>query len=71
MDTLCRAFALSAGMSCIYFSYREDETVRIFDEYFLHRRTPVLFFVYQSPFPPQKEEWKTRRKTTCMKELCL
>jgi uncharacterized protein (DUF58 family) len=71
MDILCRTLELSAGTSCIYFSYKEDETVAIVDEYFLHRRTPVLFFVYQPPFPSQKEGWKTRRKAYCMKELCL
>jgi uncharacterized protein (DUF58 family) len=71
MDTLCRTLELSAGMSCIYFSYKEDETVAVVDEYFLHRRTPVIFFVYQPSFLSQKDEWKTRNKAYCMKELCL
>jgi hypothetical protein len=70
-DTLGRTFELSAGTSCIYFSYKEDETVAVIKDYFQHRRTPVLFFVYQPSFPSQKEGWETRRMAYWMKELCL
>lgn len=71
LDILCRALELSAGMICIYFSYEEDETIAAVDEYFVHRKTPVLFFVYQPPFPSQKDEFKIRRKVYSMNELCL
>jgi len=71
MDTLCRTLELSAGMTCIYFSYREDETVAAVDEYFMHRKTPVMFFVSQPPLPSQKDGFKSRRKVYGMNELCL
>jgi uncharacterized protein (DUF58 family) len=71
MDTLCRTLELSAGMSCIYFSYEEDETVAVIDEYFMHRKTPVIFFVSQPPFLSQKDGFKTRRKVYTFNELCL
>jgi uncharacterized protein (DUF58 family) len=71
MDTLCRTFESSVGMSCIYFSYKEDETVRVVNDYFQHRRIPVVFVVYQPPFSSLKDGWKTRPKAYCMKELCL
>jgi hypothetical protein len=71
MDALCHTLELSAGTSCIYFSYEEDETVAVVDEYFMHRKTPVTFFVSQPPFLSQKDGLKTRRKVYSMNELCL
>jgi uncharacterized protein (DUF58 family) len=71
MDTLCRTLELSAGTSCIYFSYEEDETLAVVDEYFMHRKTPAIFFVYQPPFLSQKDGFKTRRKVYSMSDLCL
>jgi hypothetical protein len=71
MDTLCRTLELSAGMSCIYFSYKEEETVAVVDEYFMHRKTPVIFFVSQPPFLSQKDGFKIRHKVYSMNELCL
>jgi uncharacterized protein (DUF58 family) len=71
MDTLCHTLELSAGTSCIYFSYEENETVMVVNEYFMRRRTPVTFFVYQPPFLSQKDGFKTRCKVYRMNELCF
>jgi len=71
METLCRTLELSSGMTCIYFSHEEDETVALVDEYFMHRKTPVIFFLSQPPFPSQKDGFKSRRKVYGMNELCV
>jgi len=71
VDTLCRTLELSPGISCIYFSYKEDETIALVDEFFTHRKTPVIFFVSQPPFLSQRDGFKSRRKVYDMNELCL
>ena len=71
IETLCRTLELSPGMTCVYFSYKEDETIALVDEYFTHRKTPVIFFVSLPSFPSQKDGFKSRRKVYGMNELCL
>jgi uncharacterized protein (DUF58 family) len=47
IGTLRRGLEVSWGMSCVYFSYEEGETVAVLREYFRHYKTPVTFFVWQ------------------------
>jgi hypothetical protein len=42
-DTVYRALALRWGVSCVYFSYEQDEGTRAILEYFSHRRIPTIF----------------------------
>lgn len=45
LDILRRGLEIHWGMSCVHFSYEEDETHIAAEQYFKHRKTPVLFFV--------------------------
>jgi uncharacterized protein (DUF58 family) len=71
IDTLCHTLEFSAGTSCIYFSYEEDETTALVDEYFMYRKTPVIFFVSQPSLLSQKDGLQARRVVHNMNELCL
>jgi uncharacterized protein (DUF58 family) len=42
---LRRGLEVHWGMSCVHFSYEEDKTVVVAEQYFKHRKTPVMFFV--------------------------
>ena len=43
------------GISCVHFSYREDGTILAAQQYFRHRRTPVMFFVCEPPFTSRED----------------
>jgi len=45
VDTLHRGLQLTWGVSCVHFSYEEDMTALTTEEYFSHRKIPVVFVV--------------------------
>jgi hypothetical protein len=47
IGTLRQGVRGSWGMSCVFFSYEEGETVAALKEYFRHRKTPATFFVWR------------------------
>ncbi len=46
-DLLRHSLALAWGISCVYFSHAEDETLFSAKEYFAQRQTPAVFVVCQ------------------------
>jgi ABC-type iron transport system FetAB ATPase subunit len=70
-DLLHHKVALTWGISCVYFSHKEDETVFFAKEYFAQRKTPVVFFVCQPHFPSGKEGLELQRKIYPLDEICI
>ena len=60
-DLLGHRLAFTWGISCVYFAYEENELVSV-KEYFGRRRTPVVFFVCQSPVPRGEVRSDAQRK---------
>ena len=58
IDTLRRGLEVHWGMSCVHFSYEEDGTHAAAEQYFKHRKTPVMFFVCQPRFTSRKDRSK-------------
>lgn len=52
-DLLRHSLALAWGISCVYFSHAEDETVVSAKEYFRLRQIPVVFVICQHRLPPE------------------
>jgi uncharacterized protein (DUF58 family) len=71
LDLLRRGFELHWGMSCAHFSYEEDGTVAAADQYFKHRKTPVLFFVCHPNFISEEGHPKVWRQIRCLDEICI
>ena len=71
IDTLRRGLELHWGMSCVHFSYEEDGTVLAAEQYFKHRKTPVLFFVCRPRIPSDKEGSKVWHKIHCVDDICV
>jgi uncharacterized protein (DUF58 family) len=55
LDVLRSGLSLSWGVSCLYFSHHEDESVQSAREYFKRRKTPVMFLVSR-PGPRPSED---------------
>ena len=68
-DTLYRILELPWGVSCVHFSYKQDEGTRTTAQYFSHRRIPMIFVV--GAFRSQREgDGRTRGgKTYCLDEI--
>ena len=60
-DLLRHRLAFTWGISCVYFSHEEDDTISA-KEYFRQRKTPVVFFVCQSHLPAGEVRSETQRK---------
>jgi len=69
-DLLHHKVALTWGISCVYFSHKEDETVFFAKEYFAQRKTPVVFFVCQPHLPAGEERPEVLRKVYCLDDIC-
>jgi UDP-N-acetylglucosamine pyrophosphorylase len=70
-DLLHHKVALTWGISCVYFSHKEDETVFLAKEYFAQRKTPVVFFVCQPHLPIGEERPEVHRKIHSLNEICI
>jgi len=69
IDTLRRGLEVHWGMSCVHFSYEEDGTVLAAEQYFKHRKTPVMFFVCQPRFTARKDHSKVWHKIHCIDDI--
>ena len=71
IDTLRRGLEVHWGMSCVHFSYKEDGTVVAAEQYFKHRKTPVMFFVCQPRFTSREDSSKVWHKIHCIDDICI
>ena len=69
IDTLRRGLEVHWGMSCVHFSYQEDGTVLAAEQYFKHRKTPVMFFVCQPRFTSREDHSKVWRKLHSVNDI--
>jgi uncharacterized protein (DUF58 family) len=69
-ELLRHKLTLTWGISCIYFSHEEDQTVFSAEEYFTQRRTPVVFFVCRPPLPAGRERLGAQRKVYRLDDIC-
>lgn len=71
LDILRRGLEVHWGMSCVHFCYEEDGTHVAAEQYFKHRKTPVLFFVYRPRISSAKEGSKVWHKIHCVDDICI
>ena len=71
IGTLRRGLEVSWGMSCVYFSYEEGETVAVLKEYFGHRKTPVTFFVWRPCLTSREERYEVWQKVHRLDDLYM
>ena len=65
-DKLYRILELPWGVSCVHFSYEQDEGTRATAQYFSHRRIPMIFVVCSS-----RSQWEGDGHTLGGKTYCL
>jgi uncharacterized protein (DUF58 family) len=68
-DTMHRALELPWGVSCIHFSYKQDEGTPATARYFSHRRIPMIFVVCSSLAPEEGDGQKVKSKMVCLDEI--
>ena len=71
IDTLCRGLELSWGISCVHFSYEENEAVVGLKEYFKQRKTPVMFFVCRPQSTSGEDRAEVWHKIHCLDDICI
>jgi uncharacterized protein (DUF58 family) len=71
IKTLRRGLEVHWGMSCVHFSYREDGTVLAADQYFKHRKTPVMFLVCQPRFRSSEDRSRVWHKIHCVNDIAV
>lgn len=71
LDTLRRGLEVHWGMSCIHFSYEEDGTILAAEQYFRHRKTPVMFFVCQPRLAAGEDHPKAWHKIHSIHDLSV
>ena len=68
-DTLYRALELPWGVSCVHFSYEQDEGTRATAQYFSRRRIPMIFVVCSSRAPLEGDGHKLGGKMYRLDEI--
>jgi len=71
IDILRRGLELSWGISCVHFSHEENEAVVGLEEYFKHRKTPVMFFVCRPRSTSGAEKVKVWYKIHHLDDICI
>jgi len=71
IDTLCRGLELSWGISCVHFSYEENEAVVGLKEYFKQRKIPVMFFVCRPQSTSGEDRAEVWHKIHCLDDICI
>jgi uncharacterized protein (DUF58 family) len=71
IDTLRRGLEVQWGMSCLHFSFEEDGTVLAAEQYFKHRKTPVMFFVCQPRLTAREDRSKVWHKIHCVDDIAI
>ncbi len=69
-DLLHHKLALTWGISCVYFSHKDDEAVLSAKEYFTQRKTPVVFFVCRPHLPAGEERPEAGRRIFRLEDIC-
>jgi uncharacterized protein (DUF58 family) len=69
IDMLRRGLEVHWGMSCVHFSYEEDGTLLAAEQYFKHRKTPVMFFVCQPRLTPREDRSNVWHKIHCVDDI--
>jgi uncharacterized protein (DUF58 family) len=67
-DTLYRALELPWGVSCVHFSYKQEEGTLVTAQYFSRRRIPTIFILCSSR-APEKDGHKLKDKLYCVDEI--
>jgi uncharacterized protein (DUF58 family) len=68
-DTLSRAPELPWGVSCVHFSYQQDQGTRATAQYFSYRRIPMIFMMCSSGAPWEGEGPKLGGRIYCLDEI--
>jgi uncharacterized protein (DUF58 family) len=71
IDTLRRGLELSWGISCVHFSYEENEAVAGLKEYFKLRKIPVMFFVCRPCSTSGEDKAKVWYKSHRLDDICI
>jgi hypothetical protein len=71
IDILRRGLEAHWGISCIHFSYEENGTILAAEQYFRHRKTPVMFFVCQRRFTSREDFSKVWHKIHCANDIAV
>jgi uncharacterized protein (DUF58 family) len=71
IDTLRYGLELSWDVSCVHFSYEENERVVPLKEYFKHRKTPVMFFVCRPRSTSGEDRSKVWQKIHRLDDICI
>ncbi len=71
IDTLRRGLEGGWGISCVYFSYEEGETVALLKEYFRNRKMPVTFFVWQPCLTSKEDRSEVWQKVHRLNDICM
>ena len=69
IEILRRGLEVHWGMSCLHFSYEEDGTILAAEQYFKHRKTPVMFFVCQPRLTSREDLSKVWHKIYCVDDI--
>jgi len=69
LETMQHGLDLPWGLSCVVFSFEEDKTTFVMEQYFGHRRIPVAFVVCR-PRPPSGDiQSRVRYKILGLKDI--
>ena len=68
-DTLYQILELPWGLSCIHFSYEQDEGTRASANYFSHRKIPMIFVVGSSRSQREEDGPILGGRTYCLDEI--
>lgn len=68
---LRRGLEVHWGISCIHFSYKEDGTILAAQQYFSHRKTPVMFFVCQPRLTGEKDRPEAWHKIHSIHDIAV
>ena len=71
IGALRRGLEVCWGMSCVYFSYEEGETVAVLREYFSHHKTPVTFFVWRPCLTSREDRSEVWQKVHRLNDICM
>jgi uncharacterized protein (DUF58 family) len=69
MDVLRSGLTLAWGSSCVCFSYEEDGTIAVAQEYFRHCKAPAIFFVCRPRVSPEGEGFRVKRHIHRLEEI--
>ncbi|OGP65550.1 MAG: hypothetical protein A2170_12975 [Deltaproteobacteria bacterium RBG_13_53_10] len=69
INVLRSGLTLAWGSSCVYFSYEEDATITVAQEYFRRCKAPAIFFVCRPRVSPEGEGFPVKRHLHRLEEI--